>query len=56
MTEGPFKTRFNNHNLTIKHEKQASSTTLSKNIWDLKATKTAYTVNWSTLILNLLEF
>ena len=24
MIEGPYKTRFNNHKLTIKHEKQAS--------------------------------
>ena len=49
MTEGPFKARFNNHKSTVKHEKQASNTTLSKHIWDLKATNTACTVNWSTL-------
>ena len=35
MTKHSFKTRFNNHNLSINHEKHSAKTTLSKYAWEL---------------------
>ena len=34
MTEGPFKTRYNNHTHSFREENKRNSTTLSQYIWD----------------------
>ena len=36
ITEGEFKTRFRNHEQSFRNKKYASSTALSKFIWELK--------------------
>ena len=47
LTEHAFKQRYNNHNLTFRHEKYANSTELSKYIWQLKRNKKTFKVDWS---------
>ena len=49
MTEGEFKTRFCNHQQSLSNKKYASSTSLSKYIWELKEAKTKYKIKWSIL-------
>ena len=49
MTEGEFKTRFRNHEQSLRNKKYASSTALSKYIWDLKEKDTNYSTKWSIL-------
>ena len=47
MTEGSFKTRFNNHMLSFNHRKYSTKTTLSKYIWKLE--DNYYNIKWSLL-------
>ena len=49
MTEGEFKTRFNNHVLSFNHKKYSTKTALSQYIWELKEKKLKYTINWRIL-------
>ena len=49
MTEGEFKTRFNNHIYSFNHKKHATSTALSRYIWDLKNKNENYSIEWSIL-------
>ena len=49
MTEGSFKTRFNNHMLSFNHRKYSTKTTLSKYIWKLKDNYEDYNIKWSIL-------
>ena len=44
--EGEFKTRFNNHSTSFKHEKNQHKTELSKKIWELKNSKEEYKISW----------
>ena len=47
LTEQTFKTRYNNHTSTFRHEKHENSTELSKYIWKLKRSGKGYKINWS---------
>ena len=49
LTEHSFKSRYNGHTSTFRHQKLANSTTLSKYIWDLKDSGTNYRIKWSVL-------
>ena len=49
MTEGTFKTRYNNHTHSLRHSKQRSSTKLSEKIWDLKDKGRDFTLSWKIL-------
>lgn len=49
MTEGEFKTRFNNHTMSFKHKKHSTSTAFSKYIWELKEKNENYNIEWSIL-------
>ena len=49
MTEGEFMTRFRNHQQSLSNKKYASSTSLSKYIWELKEAKTKYKIKWSII-------
>ena len=49
MTEGSFKTRFNNHMLSFNRRKYSTKTTLSKYIWELKDNYEDYNIKWSIL-------
>ena len=45
--EGEFKTRFNNHTKSFRHEKHRNDTELSKLVWKLKDENKDYSLNWS---------
>ena len=49
LTEGSFKTRYNNHTLSFRDRKRESSTELSKYIWKLKDEYTNYKIHWTVL-------
>ena len=49
LTEGTFKSRYNNHKKSFNLQKYATDTELSKHIWSLKNTNTHYTIHWSIL-------
>ena len=49
LTEGTFKTRFNAHASSFRHEKHRNSTELSKKIWELKEDNTPYKLTWKVL-------
>ena len=44
-----FKERFNNHQLSFKHEKYKLNTGLSKHIWSLKQNKISFKIKWSII-------
>ena len=48
-TEHSFKTRFNNHKISLKYRKHSHSTCLSKYIWELKDKGTDHEIKWSIL-------
>ena len=48
-TELPFKTRFAGHKSSFAHEHQATSTTLSKHVWNLKKSGKDYELRWEIL-------
>ena len=45
-TEGPFKTRYNNHTSSFRNIKHKHSTELSKNIWQLRQANVKYSIRW----------
>ena len=47
MSENTFKTRFNNHRVSFKHQEHSQNTVLSKYIWDLKDSNADFSVGWS---------
>ena len=49
LTEGTFKQRYTQHNLTFRNRKYANSTELAKHIWKLKDNKENYKINWSII-------
>ena len=49
MTEHSFKSRFNNHKQSLKHEHYANSTALSAYTWELKRSGVNYNMKWSIL-------
>ena len=48
-TEHSFKTRFNNHKISLKYRKHSHSTCLSKYMWELKDKGTDHEIKWSIL-------
>lgn len=48
-TEGPFKMRNNNHNLSFNNRKYSNSTTLSTYIWQQKDKNITPTISWEIL-------
>ena len=46
LTEGPFKTRYNNHNKSFRLEKYSKETELSKYIWELRDLGLEGEVEW----------
>ena len=55
MTEGKSKTRFHNHEPSFRNKKYASSTALSKFIWELKEKDVNYSIKWSILKVQVPE-
>ena len=51
MIEHAFKTSFDNHNLSLNHEKRSAKTTLSKYVWELKACKVDFSIKWSAFCI-----
>ena len=49
MTEGPFKTRFNSHNSSFRHEHRRGETKLSEKVWSLKEEGRDYSMKWSII-------
>ena len=49
LTEGPFKTRYNGHKQTFKHDKYRNSTEMSKKVWELKDKNVDYDISWKVL-------
>ena len=49
LTEGTFKQRYTQHNLTFRNRKYANRTELAKHIWKLKDNKENYKINWSII-------
>ena len=49
LCETTFKSRFNNHKSSFKHERKKKETALSKHIWNLKDNKIEYNIKWSIL-------
>jgi hypothetical protein len=49
LTANPFKTRYNNHTASFRHETKRSATELSNYIWDLKEQIIRYNVKWTAL-------
>ena len=49
LTEGEFKSRYNNHKHSFQNQKQENATELSKYIWKLKKSNTTYTISWKIL-------
>ena len=48
-TEHSFKTRFNNHKISLKYRKHSHNTCLSKYVWELKDKGTDHEIKWSIL-------
>ena len=46
LTEGPFKTRFNNHTSSFRNPQHKHATELSTYIWNLKESNTPYSIKW----------
>ena len=49
LTANPFKTRYNNHTASFRHEAKRSATELSNYIWDLKEQNIRYSIKWTAL-------
>lgn len=49
LTEGEFKTRFNNHTQSFRDPHKRTSTELSKHIWMLKEQNKPYTITWEKI-------
>lgn len=49
LTEGEFKSRYNNHKHSFQNPKQEHATELSKYIWKLKKSNTTYKISWKIL-------
>ena len=49
LTEGTFKQRYTQHNLTFRNRKYASRTELAKHIWKLKDNEENYKITWSII-------
>ena len=49
ITEGPFKTRYNNHKHTFNNMKLKQSTVLSKYVWNLKNNSQKYKISWKII-------
>ena len=49
LTENTFKSRFNSHTSSFRHENLRNSTELSKKIWKLKENNTPYKLTWKVL-------
>ena len=47
LTEGSFKTRYNNHTHSFRKDTCRNETELSKHIWELKDSSQSYTVDWT---------
>ena len=45
-TATTFKTRYANHQSSMRHEKYAKSTELAKHVWSLKRSGTDYEITW----------
>ena len=49
LTENSFKTRWNQHNFTFRHEDKANSTELSKHIWSLQKQDIQPILSWEII-------
>ena len=49
MTGGSFKTRFNGHMATIRHDKHRTATELSKLVWSLHDRQITYDITWQII-------
>ena len=49
LSSNPFKTRFNNHQMTFRQEKYKQSTSLSNFVWELKNIPVQYKIDWSII-------
>ena len=49
LASGSFKTRYNNHNKSFRHERYEKDTELSKFIWSLKRKNVDYSIDWEIL-------
>ena len=49
LTEGTFKTRFDNHTSTFRNQQRKHATELSKYIWTLKDSDVRYSVKWKII-------
>ncbi len=49
LTEGPFKTRYNGHKQTFRHEKYRSGSEISKKVWELKDMNQNHCITWRVL-------
>jgi len=49
LTEGTFKSRFNNHKASFNHFHKKTDTKLSEYVWDLKQANRQYTIKWNIL-------
>ena len=49
LTEGTFKTRFNNHTSSFRNQQRKHATELSKYIWTLKDSDARYSVKWKII-------
>ena len=47
VCETSFKTRYNNHKSSFKNKSKASSTELSKYLWELNEQNKQFTISWS---------
>lgn len=47
LTEDAFKTRYNNHLTSFRHERHGNATELSKHIWRLKKENKEFDIKWS---------
>ena len=48
-TSTTFKERYGNHKTTLKHERKANSTRLSRHAWELKRSGTRHKIEWRIL-------
>ena len=49
ITEGAFKTRYNNHTNSFRDQKHKNRTALSKYVWKLKDSKIDFAVSWKII-------
>ncbi len=49
ITEGTFKTRFNNHTSSFRKSKNRNSTALSKYVWTLKDSNVNFNIAWKII-------